>query len=579
MNPHVRPSGCPEPIARRDFAWLDVLPLALYLPLSAVLTWPLLLHLRTDIAGDAGDSLHFIWNLWWTRKAVLDPGLALFHTDYLFHPAGVNLAFHTLSLFNGFISIPLQSVLGLVGTYNILILLGFVLGGWGGYLLCHELTCSRTASVFGGIVFGFSPFHVANAMADLNIASLQFIPFVFLFFVRWQRRGRLLDAALTGFFLGLSALCSWYYLVFGAFGITVLLIVWILSPGTRPPALGLVKAVALLAVATAAVILPAVLPMIRAAAEGSIPNPGRQDAYSADLLAYLVPSPHHPLFRSWVSPFYGKVSGNLWENTITTGVVALFLSVVALHGKRRLRDDHRRAWLVLALAAGILSLGPTLQIAGGAVGKSGMLPYRWLVQSVPLLSQVRIPSRFAVLVLSGAAVLAAFGFRDLLGSPRVRKHAWKRRGLSALLFVLLIAEFWCLPFPSRPIPVPHFFTEIAEDGQDYSILQLPMEEWNATVLAMYYQTTHGKRLLNGFVARCPEGTDATLREWNRDPLNHAFMLRNRVRYIVLFTPLGPEPWHRRVMEIFERAPWIHRAAPGESMIIVYRVSWPGDPGE
>lgn len=561
----------------RESAAFHILPLLLYVLLAIVLTYPLILHLRTHIAGAGGDSLIFLWNFWWVNKALADPAVSLFYTDFLYYPVGASLALHTLSLFNGLLSVPLQSLCGLVGAYNVLVLLGFVLGGWGAYLLAWELTRHRLASIFAGIVFGFSPYHFSNAMADLNVASLQFLPFTLLYLVRWRRNGGLRDPLMAGLFLGLTALCSWYYLVFGAMAMILFGVVWLLRSKPRRIRRKTILGILLLAAIAGAVVAPAAIPMVRAAADREdFMNPGRQEAYSADLVGYALPSPYHPLFRRWVMPYYEKLSGNIFENTVSLGLLVIVLAVYASWGRLKSSDEDRLGWLVLGLTALVLSLGPTLQIGGKTLGKSGYLPYRWLVQSAPLVSHARVSSRFAVLVVSAASVLAAFGFRDLLARPGLGRSRVRRVVAVVLLFALLGMEFWVYPFPARTIPIPEFFREVARDGQDYAILGLPLREWGATVLAMYYQTAHGKRLLNGCVSRVPERAHAVLDEWEKDPLNRALLLRNRVRYIVLFAPEGIQPWHEEVMGVFSHIPWLIRLNLTEPQIVVYRVQWLGD---
>lgn len=67
--------------------WVHVLPLCLYTLLSLIMTYPLILHLRSHVAGAGGDAFTFVWNLSWVKKALLDPDLSVFYTDYLYYPA------------------------------------------------------------------------------------------------------------------------------------------------------------------------------------------------------------------------------------------------------------------------------------------------------------------------------------------------------------------------------------------------------------------------------------------------------------------------------------------------------------
>jgi hypothetical protein len=187
-----------------------------------------------------------------------------------------------------------------------------------------------------------------------------------------------------------------------------------------------------------------------------------------------------------------------------------------------------------------------------------------------------VPARFAVLVVCSASILAAFGLRDLLGTAMLRGSLLRRVAVVALIAALLGVEFWAAPFPARPIPVPRVFDELAEDPGDYAILHLPLEEWASTVLAMYYQTHHQKRILTGAISRIPVEARVVVEEYKKDPFSYSFMIRNRVRYVVLFTPAGIQHWHRQVMEICSRVPWLTRVHPNEPQVVVYRIEWPDD---
>ena len=69
-------------------------PLALFGALAIAWTWPLAGHLHAAVPGDPGDNYSFLWNLWWMRHTIATPGLAYFHTTYLFHPFGTTIANH-----------------------------------------------------------------------------------------------------------------------------------------------------------------------------------------------------------------------------------------------------------------------------------------------------------------------------------------------------------------------------------------------------------------------------------------------------------------------------------------------------
>ena len=82
----------------------------IYTLLALALTWPVVANLSTHVPGNGVDDPPLTWNLWWVRHALLDLGTNPFDGSYLFYPLGINLAFYTLTVLNGLLSMPIQAV-------------------------------------------------------------------------------------------------------------------------------------------------------------------------------------------------------------------------------------------------------------------------------------------------------------------------------------------------------------------------------------------------------------------------------------------------------------------------------------
>ncbi|MEJ2210260.1 MAG: interleukin-like EMT inducer domain-containing protein [Anaerolineae bacterium] len=146
-------------IGRRWRIFLTVL--AVYTLLALILTWPLLAHLGSHVPGDGADDPPLTWNLWWLRYALLNLGSNPFDCDYLFYPLGINLAFYTLTVLNGLLSLGLQATIGLVPASNLLLLSSFILSAFGAFLLAYHLL-SRPV-VRKSIIETEPPLHVSVA--------------------------------------------------------------------------------------------------------------------------------------------------------------------------------------------------------------------------------------------------------------------------------------------------------------------------------------------------------------------------------------------------------------------------------
>jgi hypothetical protein len=123
-----------KPVMKPSFK-SHLLALAGYLLLTIAMTWPATRYFTGGIPGDGFDGWQNYWNLWWVKQALLVLGSNPYFTHLLDAPTGVSLLFHTLNIFNGLWTLPIQLNFGLAAAYNSVVLLSFVLAGFGGYLL------------------------------------------------------------------------------------------------------------------------------------------------------------------------------------------------------------------------------------------------------------------------------------------------------------------------------------------------------------------------------------------------------------------------------------------------------------
>jgi len=121
----------------------------------------------------------------------------------------VDLSFHTLTLGNALLGIPLQAFFSLAETYNILILLSFVLSGFGAYLLGDYVFSDKQLAFITGLLYAYSPYHIHEVWSGhLHLATLQWIPFFVLYLLKTIREcGR--NPYYAGLFLALVSLSSW----------------------------------------------------------------------------------------------------------------------------------------------------------------------------------------------------------------------------------------------------------------------------------------------------------------------------------------------------------------------------------
>jgi hypothetical protein len=450
-----------------------------YLALTLLFTEPLASKLATHHLGEAaGDAKVYLWSYWWTKTAMME-SKSPFETDRIFHPIGIGLAFHTLGLLQGLEYIPLSFLFGDVGAANLILLWTFLASALFTYALARQAGASADSAFLAGMVFAFCPYRLARLAGHYDLLGTEWIPLYALLLGKFSERKRL-SAGLVLSAGAAAAACGYTsltYLVFLAL-FTALSLAFRRGHFAGAAAAGGV-AVALLS--------PLLLQAHRDRASWTyLPYPGAH-RYSADLAAYVVPSPKQTL----LGPTLGRAfEDNLTESTVFAGWIAAALALYAL--VRRKQIARVSFWLLSSAVFFVLSLGSSLRIWGRDLGIP--LPFR-ILAALPVLDHLRAPSRFSILVVLGLAVILALAWSHLSRSFRFRSLA------SAGLAVLLALEYLALPAPLFPSGAHPVYARIAS-GDAATVVEIPGIE-QAPVETMYHQTFHEKPIFVGTAARVP----------------------------------------------------------------------------
>lgn len=482
----------------------DLLVLTLYTLLTLILLYPFsILNMNSQLIGDGGDSFQGLWNLWWVKHSIFsftNP----YVTNYIFYPIGTDLYVHSLSPLAGFFTIPFQFAYGTVFSYNLLVILSFVLAGYGAYRLTYYFTADKKASFFAGLVFGFSTYHLARGWGHLNLVTIQWIPFYVLFLFKMRNETSLRNVFFSVFFLVLTALMAdlQYIAFLGLF--TLMLVVYdVLSKRAKIEnflvRLGIMTA--LFIGLMALIIGPFFYGMLTGKYAYATPSPNDSILMSADLLGFFVPSS--------LNLFFGRYSQNIISHFSTPGiesVVYIGYTVLALTSFAAIKLWKKvKFWLFGAFVFLILSLGPVLHILGVSsftfLHITIPLPESLMLSVVPIF---RVPSRFILMVMLILAVTSAITIKHL--------NAWfiklKRGHIMGVLFLVLIsvaflAEVNMLPYPiSEDVTVPKFYADLARMNETFAVLDLPYN-YHANNRYMYYSTVSEKPLIGGSISRIP----------------------------------------------------------------------------
>jgi hypothetical protein len=490
-----------------------LLALAGYLALGLVATYPLLLHFTTEGLGEHYfDRAQSIWNLWWIRTALLERGTNPFHTDLLFYPQGADLYFHDLSLPIKVIIMLPSYVIGLVGAYNLGMLLGLVLTGYAGFRLVGYLTGHAGAAAVGGVIIGFNPLVLEWLRGHINLMSAMWCVLCIEFYLRAWQTGRRRDMLLMGGFFALSVLTVGYYEIY-------LLIFFALhggwrlltTPGTVQARLAAVlrRAGALIGWGgglAALLLAPYAWGAWRSLSNGqtiaaSSLDVDRAVVDSADLLSFIVPDRDHWLLGIH-APWWQVVNPAIHEYT-TLGLATVILA--AWGAWRARRQAMTWLWVALAGLGVLLALGPILQVNGQQTTIPMPLA---LLQHIPIIGLMRAPERFVFLTYIALAALAG----QVIAEYGVRIAAWIRHPQSAIrrpqsammagLLGLLLIEMPLHVHYMEPMPTLDSMAALGRAPGAGAVLELPLTQhgWVDTP-RMFNQIAHGRPITSGYLSR------------------------------------------------------------------------------
>ncbi len=537
--------------------------LFLYFACTCVLTYPLIKYFTTYLGGDGGDGWQCLWNYWWINKAVIELKQNFYHTDFLFYPYGHTLVFHGLNVFNGFLSIPLQSFLDLITTYNCILFSTFVVSGFNMYLLLRYLTGNRIASFVGGFVFTFSPYHMGHALGHMHLMTMEWMPLYVLYFLKTQEYGGVKNTLLAALFLVLVELSTEYYLLFSL----MFSFVYIFFFGIKKKALlSTIRKFVPIPLLTFMVLSPLFIIMIRESWGCRFLGAHDPEVFSADLMSFFIPGEIQTIGHIFkpLSSITSKFTGNPSENGNYLGYTVLFLVFFSVCRLWRKQDLVPFLTLV-SFAFIVLSLGTHLHVFGQIINIP--LPYYAIYKFIPLVSFSGVPERFLVMTFFCFSALAAFAVKEILDSAGGTRKAL----ILTCLIILLFGEYGAIPFTLSNSPgtsfkvfkpslmkakpfdtVPKFYKTISRDKDDYGIFDVDvggMYSDRATKV-LYYQTVHNKKILFGFIARIKtELRDLTIAipgvpnialntnitDVSADEVRVAFR-KNRIKYVIVPAP-------------------------------------------
>jgi len=188
---------------------------------------------------------------------------------------------------------------------------------------------------------------------------------------------------------------------------------------------------------------------------------------------------------------------------VSASCAALVLCVASSDVRGWLRGflgSYTGFFCLAAITATILSFGPTVRSFGRPLLEG---PYAFLYEFVPGFDGVRVPARFAMVLLLCVAVLAG------LAATRLRTRGVIALGALALLestaAPLVVNDVWSDPTLHRPTArlaigaaAPPIYRRAAGLPRSAVLIEFPFASEPYELRYMFHQPVHGLPLVNGF---------------------------------------------------------------------------------
>ena len=480
----------------RRFNHRLLLPAFAYLLVAAYLAAPVIGSISTSfLGGEAGDVFEMARHIWWYKTA-LQSGDDIFEHSLLGHPGDVpaiQLWAHPLQFFPSWL---FAYVMPLAAAYNLGAVLTLFLNGFSLFLLARRWLSKRhTFTIFlAGLVYMVFPtMQGALAQGQIGLLVQYPVPLFVVFLYDYADFGgsRRLFVAVVLF--ALTASGNSLQVIYVTAPIVAL---FLLARLYHRDYVGAARALAV-GLAGCLLLLLFLSPLLtesmrRAQATGN----GSQVRHSVALLDVFSPAAANPVWRRLIP---GSASSS--EPGVSyIGVLGGLLALLGIITRR-----EARWWLLAALFAWIMALGPVLKLYDQAllVGIAGYeavvpLPYA-LLMNLPLLELARDPYRFMFLFALMFAMLAGFGAASFWTSRFIqRRHRWLQGALAVAISFALIQDYkLASELPNVSAAIPEAIHSLWPRRDIRAIYNAPYDSTLAAKESLYLQTAHGKPLIAG----------------------------------------------------------------------------------
>lgn len=469
-----------------------------YALLSAWITWPLVTRAGSSLAGDFGDPMFVSWVMAWVADhltAILggDSGAwAAMWNAPIFAPEVSTLAYSDHFIAQTVQALPVWwTTHNPLLAYNVVYLATMTLTGVAAHGLAVRLSGRPLAGVVAGVLCMLNDYRMYWALSHLQILSIHWWLFglwgLDVYIGTGSRR------ALAGTAAALVALhlSSSYLMAYGA-PFTAAFAIWSLARHDRLTEARRWAGVAGAGMVSIVAVWPLVLRYMAMSRDlGYARTLEETSANAANFAAYAAAMP-------WIAPL------------VLLALAGTLAPATAAGPSRRARSGL----FALALAAGVLALGPAIRLDGEVYAG----PYLLLREFVPGFDGLRVPHRFVTI---GATILSVLG-----GIGAAWLARWRLALVPVAVAVALVTRTgWQPSFPIdgeltsntlaatpaylRPsASLPRIYRFVATTPRETVLAELPFGDLGYEIRYTFFTAVHRRRLLNGYSGVLPPSYEA-----------------------------------------------------------------------
>jgi hypothetical protein len=533
------------PGQRHGILW-HVAALLIPLLLALLIMWPVPLAMSEQVPGWERDNIAYVWIIYWLKHVFVNGG-SIFWDPFAYYPLGYDNATNEVTPANTFLALPVALLFGPVVAYNVMLLLSFALTGYATFLWMKTLTHNNAVALAVGVASAFLPYRIAHLSGHLPQMATQWIPLTFYAVERYASTKRLRAALGIGTAFALTALSSWYSLVFIVLALPVYMLLRLPHLRRWIQARRFWRDMALAATLAAVAILPFAIPHLNAQRRRDMHRDIREImSLSISPVVFFTLSQRHPVWGEHAAQRIPMVKEqNIQEGVVMPGMLLSALGLAGVVFSRRRRMV--RALVGLVIVGMVCAVGPVLVDPSGAPVRVPLSPQamNWLQRNggfevarywlgaelagqmqaegyaviplpymalyrLPVISSIRAVGRFAVLMnlgICGLAALALDAFARRRGLSQ--SHAVHRARLSVVALavgVLTVFEFWQLPYETtllRPRPVDQWLSTQPRG----TVVELPPGQ-SERRLHIFQRIIHQQPVVLGLGGSFPPPADA-----------------------------------------------------------------------